>query len=85
MRCASHGFRYLHTQLAALFGEVVGTLGGRVLIFHVFKIYLFYLYGYTVAVRHTRRGHQIPLQMVVTRPAVAENWTQDLWKSSQSS
>jgi hypothetical protein len=28
---------------------------------------LFYLYGYSVAVfRHTRRGHRIPLQMVVS-------------------
>jgi hypothetical protein len=24
------------------------------------KIYLFYLYEYTVAVRHTKRGHRIP-------------------------
>jgi hypothetical protein len=32
-----------------------------------FKIYLFYLCEYTVAVfRHTRKGHQIPLQVVVT-------------------
>lgn len=34
------------------------------------KIYLFifiYVYEYTVAVfRHTRRGHQIPLRMVVS-------------------
>ena len=30
-------------------------------------IYLFYVYEYTVAVfRHTRRGHQIPFQMVVS-------------------
>jgi hypothetical protein len=29
-------------------------------------IYLLYLYEYTVAVfRHTRRGHQVPLQMVL--------------------
>jgi hypothetical protein len=35
---------------------------------------LFYVYEYTVAVfRHTRRGHQIPLQMVVSHHVVAEN------------
>jgi hypothetical protein len=27
---------------------------------------------------HTRRGHQIPLQMVVSHHVVAGNWTQDL-------
>jgi hypothetical protein len=32
------------------------------------------LYEYTVAVfRHTRRGHQIPLQMVVSHHVVAGN------------
>jgi hypothetical protein len=37
-------------------------------------IYLFYLYEYTVAVfRHTKRGHQIPLQMVVSHRVVAGN------------
>jgi hypothetical protein len=44
------------------------------------KISLFYLYEYTVAVfRHTRRGHQVPLQMVVNHHVVA------FWKSSQCS
>jgi hypothetical protein len=40
------------------------------------NIYLFILciYEYTVAVfRHTRRGHQIPLQMVVSHHVVAGN------------
>jgi hypothetical protein len=33
-----------------------------------------YLYEYTVAVfRHTRRGHQMPLQMVVSHHVVAGN------------
>jgi hypothetical protein len=54
-----------------------------------FKIYfftLFYLYKYTVAVfRQTRRGHGIPLQMVVSHHMVAGNWTQDLWKSNHYS
>jgi hypothetical protein len=39
-----------------------------------FFIHLFYLYEYTVAVfRHTRRGHQILLQMVVSHHVVAGN------------
>jgi hypothetical protein len=37
-------------------------------------IYSFNVYEYTVAVfRHTRRGHQIPLQMVVSHHVVAGN------------
>jgi hypothetical protein len=37
-------------------------------------IYLFCVYEYTVAVfRHTRRGHKIPLQMVVSHHVVAGN------------
>jgi hypothetical protein len=36
------------------------------------NIYLFYAYEYTVAVfRHTRRGHSIPLQTVVSHRVVA--------------
>jgi hypothetical protein len=48
-------------------------------------IYLFYAYEYiTIApFKHTRRGHRIPLQMVVSHHVVAGIWTQDLWKSSQ--
>jgi len=39
-----------------------------------FKMYLFIIYKYTVAVfGHTRRGHQIPLQMVVSHHVVAGN------------
>jgi len=38
------------------------------------KIYLFYVYEYTIAIfRHTRRGHQIPLQMVVSHHVLAGN------------
>jgi hypothetical protein len=56
----------------------------RKLLLLLLKIYWFYLYEYTVAVfRHTWRGYQIPLQMVVSHHVVAINWTQDLWKSSQ--
>ena len=41
------------------------------------------IWNHTVAVfRHTRRGHQISLQMVVRHHVVAGIWTQDLWKSS---
>jgi hypothetical protein len=38
----------------------------------VFKIYLFIICKYTIDVfRHTRRGHQISLQMVVSNHVVA--------------
>ena len=55
--------------------------------FFIFKkIYLFHVYEYNVPVfRHTRWGHQIPLQMFVSHHVVAGNWNQDLWKSSQFS
>jgi hypothetical protein len=49
-----------------------------------FLIYLFIICKYTVAVfRHTRRGRQILLRMVVSHHVVAGTWTLDLWKSSQ--
>ena len=32
--------------------------------------------------RHTRRGHQYSLQMVVSHHVVAGIWTQDLWKNT---
>jgi hypothetical protein len=39
-----------------------------------FFFFSLYLYEYTVAdFRHTRRGHQIPLQMVVSHHVVAGN------------
>jgi hypothetical protein len=50
--------------------------------FKVF-IYLFYVCEYSVVVfRHTRRGHQIPLQMVLSHHVVAGDWTRDLQKNS---
>jgi hypothetical protein len=50
------------------------------------KNYLFIICKYTVAVfRHSRRGHQISLRMVVSHHVFAGIWTQDLWKSSQCS
>ena len=52
-------------------------------IFYFFKIYLFIICKYTVAVfRHSRRS-QISLQMVVSHHVVAGIWTQDLLKSSR--
>jgi hypothetical protein len=46
------------------------------------KIYLFYIYEYSVAVfRHTGRGHQISLMMVVSDHVVAGSQTQDYWKN----
>ena len=49
-------------------------------------ICLFILYENTVAVfRHTRRGHQISLRVVVSHHVVAGIWTQDFWKNSQCS
>jgi len=42
------------------------------LLFFFFKSYLCYICEHTVAVlRHTRRGHQISLQMVVSHHVVA--------------
>jgi hypothetical protein len=49
-----------------------------------FKIYLFIICEYTVAVfRHSRRGSQILLQMVVSHHVIAGIWTPDLQKSSR--
>jgi hypothetical protein len=45
-----------------------------------------YVCEHTVTVfRHTGRGHQIPLQVVVSHHVVAENGTQDLWTGTQCS
>jgi hypothetical protein len=42
--------------------------------FVFFKTYLLYVYEYTVAVfRHTRKGYQIPLEMVVSHHMGARN------------
>jgi hypothetical protein len=61
-------------------------VGCYLFIIIIIKIYLFYVCEYTaVLFRHTRRGHQIPLQMVVSHLVVAGNWTQALWKSTEPS
>ena len=47
---------------------------------------IYFIYEHTIPVfRHTRRGCQIPLQMVVSHDVVAGIWTQDLQKSCQCS
>jgi hypothetical protein len=52
--------------------------------FFFLKIYLFIIWKYIVAVfRHSRRGSQISLQMVVSHHVVAGIWTLDLRKSSR--
>jgi hypothetical protein len=55
------------------------------LLFFFLKINLFFIIcKYTVAIfRHTRRGSQISLRMVVSHHVVAGIWTQDLQKSSR--
>jgi hypothetical protein len=54
------------------------------IIFFFLNIYLFILSKYTVAVlRHSRRGSQISLWMVVSHHVVAGIWTPDLRKSSR--
>jgi hypothetical protein len=53
-------------------------------LFLFLKIYLFIICKYTVAVfRHSRRGSQISLGMVVSHHVVTGICTQDIWKSSQ--
>ena len=50
------------------------------------RFFLIIINKYTVAVFScTRRGHQISSQVALSYNVVAENWTHDLWKSSQCS
>jgi hypothetical protein len=81
------GFHPIYTCLWNKFIELFWTtskdLSSSVLFCIVFQN-LLYFYEYTVAVfRHTRRGHWIPLQMVVSHHVLVGNWTQVLWKSNQ--
>jgi hypothetical protein len=68
--CASHK----GTQMASVI--LTTPVKGRC-VFHLSFLclrFILYIYEYTVAVfRHTRRRHQIPLQMVVSHRVVAEN------------
>jgi len=42
-------------------------------------LFIYFIYEYTVAIfRHTRKGHQIPLQIVGSHHVVAGIWTQDV-------
>jgi len=47
-------------------------------LFFILMIYLFIIYEYSVAIfRHTRRGHQISLQLAVSHHVVGGLWTQE--------
>lgn len=66
------------------FWDLRGTLLWVVDRLFFFKIYLLCVCEYTVTpFGHTRRGHWIPVQMVVNHCVVGRNWTLDPWKSSQ--
>ena len=65
--CWVYGLQSLLQMDLLYVGEGAVVQGG-------FFFSLFYIYEHTVAVfRHTRRGHQIPLQMVVSHHVVAGN------------
>jgi hypothetical protein len=62
--------RLLLVTFPSLFCSVVSLISLSLIFF--LKIYLFIICKYAVAVfRHTRRGHQISLQMVVSHHVVA--------------
>jgi hypothetical protein len=64
----------------------LGPLEEQQALFFFFKIYLFVISKYTVAVfRHTGQGCQTSSQMVVSCHVVAGTCTRDLWKRSQCS
>ena len=69
------------------FPSLLGSLSSSHFLFLFFfflKIYLLIICKYTVAVfRHSRRGSQISLRMVVSHHVVAGIWTLDLRKSSR--
>jgi hypothetical protein len=55
---------------------------------HFFKRNIFISFTWVLYLHvhlHTRRGHWIPLQMVVSHDVIVGNWTQDLWKATQCS
>jgi hypothetical protein len=55
------------------------------LFFFFLEIYLMYVSTLPLSSDTPEKKHQSSLQMVVNHHVVAENWTQDLWKSSQYS
>jgi hypothetical protein len=53
---------------------IIRGIGFGVFCCYLGGLYLFYVYEYTITVfSHTRKGHQIPLQMVVNHHIVAGN------------
>jgi len=81
------GLKYIIKNLR-VFGQYSCSIKWLLLcsFFFLTFIYIFYTCEYTVAVfRHTRKRHQIPLQIVVSHHVVAGNWTQDLLKNGQYS
>ena len=59
---------------------------GKICISFVLFCFFKDLYQYTVAVfRHTKRGHQIPLEVVVSHYVAAGGWARDLWRNSRCS
>jgi hypothetical protein len=78
----------LEEQLSALTHWAISPALRALLFFFFFKDLFIYLFicKYTVAVfRHSRRGNQISLWMVVSHHVVAGIWTRDLQKSSRRS
>ena len=65
--CCNHLSRMMERSHSFTYYLTIATdLGALSNFFFFFKMYLFYVYECTVAVfRHTRRGHRIPLQVVV--------------------
>jgi hypothetical protein len=63
------GRRYLAAWVNSPLYYLPGHPHGTFIFVYCLNIYLFYFYEYRVTVfRLTRRGHQIPLQMVMSHP-----------------
>jgi hypothetical protein len=70
----TYGTFNFNTPAGSLFAQLQNIILARKHSFYLFflKIYLFIICKYTVAVfRHSRRGHQISLRMVVSHHVVA--------------
>jgi hypothetical protein len=66
------GTAVLHSYTHMVSGDAVGFVS-LVDLFVLFT-YLFYVYEYIVAVfTHNRKGHWIPLQVILSHHVVAEN------------
>jgi hypothetical protein len=76
---------WLVAQQEGFFSSCFWLVGWFLFLFFFLKD-LFIICKYTVAVfRHSRRGRQVSLWMVVSHHVVAGIWTQNLQKSSQCS